>query len=541
MKIKNGFRKRIAASALLVSVVVASTACGGTPDTGKSSEAEGKTSISVATYDGGIGTDWLKTAAKEFEARYADTSFEDGKTGVSITVSKCEGGDMLKSKNLDKNLYLTENVDYFTDYVNKGKFADITDAVTENLTEYGESQSIADKLDESMKSYLTAKDGKYYAIPFYDGIYGFIYNVDMFEANGWYFGEDGNFISAGGTKSKGIDGVPGNYDDGLPQTYSQFKKLVERIRNNSEITPFLYGQDVKDKYPNRAVISFWSDYEGKEKMNVNYSVSGTTDVITSFNGDVPVIGTQTVDESNFNDLQAQPGKYYALKFLEEVVCGNSGNYTEVGAGYSQAQFNFIAGDKATDKGAILIDGIWWENEADIFGHFDNAGRVTGITKATGRYAFMPIPMTDEVAASGGSHKQTLFSLNTSYCFISGGTSGAKLEVSKKFLQFLHTDAQLSKFTATTSVTRSLNYVISEEDEETATYYGKSVIAMKKNSDIVYPYSSSKYFINHSSDFSESNWVWKGLVGTRSVTSPFEEFTNGRITAKDYFNGLKAAH
>ncbi len=539
MKIKKGFKKRIAALALLTSVVVSATACGGTPDNGQSSDAEGKTSIQVATYNGGIGMDWLKEAAKEFETKYAETSFEDGKTGVSVTVSECEGGDMLASKNLNKNVYLTEQVDYFK-FVNNEKLADITDLVQENLNEFGESKTIESKLDESMAGYLTAKDGNYYAIPFYDGIYGFVYNVDMFEENGWYFGEDGNFISAGGTKSKGIDNESGTYDDGLPETYSQFSQLIAKI-NESDVTPFLYGTDVKSTYPNRAMINFWSDYEGKEKMNVNYAVNGETDVITSFNNDGPVIGTTTINEDNLKELQAQPGKYYALKFLEEVVCGSSENYAEIGAGYSQAQFNFIVGDKATEKGAILIDGIWWENEADIFGHFDNAAKKTGIAKTTGRYAFMPIPMADDAPTSDGSHKQTLFSLNTSYCFISKGTSGAKLEVSKKFLQFLHTDAQLSKFTAKTSVTRSLNYVISDEDEEAATYYGKSVIAMKKNSDIVYPYSSSTYFINHSSEFSESNWVWKGLIGTRTVTSPFEEFTNKNYNAKEYFNGLKAAH
>ncbi len=539
--------KKKSLMALLSIVFIASaTSCGGT-QVGGGEDTEGKTTIQVATYNGGLGMDWLKDAAKQFEELYKDASFETGKTGVSVKISECEGGDMLATRTLNKDVYLTENVDYFTQYVNKGKLADISDVVTEKLTEFGESKSISDKLDTSMNSYLTAKDGKYYAIPFYDGIYGFIYNVDMFEENGWFFDESGNFTST--DKSKGIDGIAGTYDDGLPQTYSQFEKLIAQIRDNSDKTPFLYGLDVQDSYTNRAMISFWSDYEGKDKMDVNYSLSGNTDIIESFDADGnPVIGYKKIDVDNHSKLQQQPGKYYALKFLDDILCGDTKNYQAVAAGYSQAQFNFIAGDLSTTKGAMLIDGIWWENEAEIAGHFDSVSKQDygydasqGSYRATQHYAFMPIPQVDAVAKTDGSHKQTLFSLNSSYCFIASEVSGAKLDVSKKFLQFLHTDAQLSAFTVRTSITRSLNYTISEEQKAQATPYGQSVIEMKNSSDIVYPYSDAEYFINNSAQFSESAWVWKARVDTKQVISPFEEFKNNNMDARKYFEGLLAAH
>ena len=43
----------------------------------------GKLILNVATYDGGIGTDWIKQSKTEFEALYANTKFGD-KTGVYV-------------------------------------------------------------------------------------------------------------------------------------------------------------------------------------------------------------------------------------------------------------------------------------------------------------------------------------------------------------------------------------------------------------------------------------------------------------------------
>ena len=42
------------------------TACGG----GGSGDVAGKTTISVATYPGGLGLDWLRDAALRFEDKY---------------------------------------------------------------------------------------------------------------------------------------------------------------------------------------------------------------------------------------------------------------------------------------------------------------------------------------------------------------------------------------------------------------------------------------------------------------------------------------
>lgn len=189
----------IMAAGTIVTLVLAG--CGGTtvrPGDSASSAEESdsggaaKSSLTIATYDGGVGSDWIKEAATRFEKKYAETSFEEGKKGVNVRVlaNKAYNGVTLISSSLTADLYYTEDVSYF-EHINKGNFADITDIVTTPLTEFGETGTIKDKLDTQYAKYLTAKDGKYYAIPFYDGIYGIIYDVDLFTEKNFFFAADG--------------------------------------------------------------------------------------------------------------------------------------------------------------------------------------------------------------------------------------------------------------------------------------------------------------------------------------------------------------
>lgn len=533
------------------------TACGGSSGNG---DVEGKTTIRVATYPGGLGLDWLRDAAARFEDKYKNESFEEGKTGVAVKVEESQAGDMLASRSLDKDVYLTESVDYY--YMQgQGKFADISDVVTDILSAYDEDASIEDKLDGAMKNFLTAKDGNYYAIPFYEGFYGFIYDADMFELNGWFFDESGNFTKK--NKSTGIDGKAGTYDDGLPKTYEQFGQLIDEIRGDG-VTPFVYSSETMVYFVN-ALANYWADYEGKEKMQRNWSLDGEIDIVTSFDGDKPVtekvaLNVTKEDSGNLLDLQKQPGKYYALKFLKEIVMGNGGNYVSA-TDFKAAQYQLIQscldGEMQPEPVAMIIDGSWFENEAQEAGTFEQAAQddfrddiIGKDYKKTRKLAFMPIPMVDEseeTLNSGsktedGKHKQTLYSANDSFCFINAGTTGAKLEVSKEFLKFVHTDVELSKFTQRTSITRPYTYTITEEEKEAMSYFGQTLMEMKTASDIVYPYSNHPFYVANSSSFLLGVWGWRSRLDGTSAINPFNYFrANPKTTVRAYFEGLHAAH
>lgn len=505
-----------------------------------------KANIYVGTYAGGVGRAWLDDAAKRFEDLHVNsTHFQEGRTGVKIHVDASEeySGGTLVEKTLKRDIYFTESVDYYK-FVNRNKVANLSDIVTGSMEDYGEEGTIEDKLDPSFKAYLKSYDGDYYMLPFYDGFYGFIYDVELFEEEGFYTDVDGDeaYFKAEdhkdlsekeleaareewkATLSAGPDGQKGTYDDGLPATYEELLDLVERI--NSKCTPFVYSGKYND-YVSKAFRSFAVDYEGYDASVMNYTFSGTASLVKTINADGTLeMEDVEITEENGYELQRQAGKYYALKMQEELFGSNKYlGSTWNSYDFTEAQEYFVLGKYRTNKYAILAEGVWWENEASAA--FNTQENSFGEKKESRRFAFLPTPKTPGKAAG----EQTLLSQNSSFAFIDANCEN--MELAKEFMRFLHTDAEMSKFSAKTSISRSLNYDVDPADRETATYFGQSVIDLRANSKVVYPYSSSELVIENPDNFDANTWFMFSTKGE----NPFIAFKNGSATAEEYFNGL----
>ncbi len=527
MKAKNAILC-LASAALLAS-------CGGVkqPAGSSDSSSSGKSVLVVGTYDGGLGTNWLQSLANRFQEEYKDTSFEEGKKGVSVRVlaSRSYNGTTLLSGALEQDLYFTEDVSYF-DHVNKGNFLDISSIVTEKLADFGETKSIEDKLSNEMKDYLKAKDGKYYAIPFYDGLYGLTYDYDLFEDKNLFFDESGNFVTSKTTKkSSGPNGKEGDYDDGLPATYEQFYSLVSRIETLG-MNPFAFSGSAGSGLPYvyRVLTSFWSDHEGLNNIKVNYTLDGTVPLVTSINDGVVTTEDTEIDESNGYLLQKQEGKLRALQFMKNIVPHMGRN----GDTQSTAQTNFIKNyNTGSNEYAMLFDGSWWENESTNI--FKNCETAYGKGKADRRYGFMPIPKASKDKIG---QKQTLFNQNQSYCFVSAKT---KLpDLAKLFMQYAHTDKNLSAFTAELSLTRSVSYDLTAEDQEKSTFYGRNLIALKNDSNIFNPVSSNEKVIRNASSFNLESYAWTSTINGKTYSNPYTVFSDSSTsgtTAEQYFEGL----
>ena len=500
-----------------------------------------KANLSVATFDGGVGKAWLEDAIARFEAKYATaTHFEEGKTGVKISLDGDKnkyGGNKLSESVMNKDVYFTEAVEYYT-FVNNGTVADITDVVTGSLSAYGESGTIEAKLDPTAKEFLTKKDGKYYMIPFYDGFYGLIYDVELFEEQGFYFDKDGDFTKDKTKFANGPDGQAGTYDDGLPATYDQMIKLCDRIVQKG-YTPFMYSGNYP-AYVNRAFVSYAADYEGYDAFSLNQTFSGKAKLAKSV---TPGEGTMEatiefeevdISEANGYELQRQAGKYYALA-MEEALFGSTkyigGSFN--GLDYTVAQANFIKGKyggDTTKRYAMLAEGVWWENEsASTFAEVETNFQENKMSR---KFGFMPVPKVNAAAAG----TQTMYSANSSYGFINKDCKN--MELAKEFMKFLHTDAEMSKFSAKTSIPRSLKYEVTAEDRATASYFGQTLIDMRANAKVVYPCSGSNLAIQNPANFENDTWFGVATVG-QVRNNALGAFKDGKATALDYFNGLYA--
>ena len=200
-----------------------------------------------------------------------------------------------------------------------------------------------------------------------------------------------------------------------------------------------------------------------------------------------------------------------------------------GFDYTVAQSEFIKSKYTTKRYAMLLEGVWWENEADsIFKDLEN---LRGESKEDRRFGFLPMPKVSADKAG----VQTMFSSNSSFGFINKNCSN--MELAKEFMRFLHTDAEMSKFSAKTSISRSLDYEVNETDKESATHFGKSLIEMRDQAKVVYPYSSLNLVIKNAAAFTETRWFLTATIDGATMDNPFNAFKDGKATAAEYFNGL----
>ena len=536
--------------------------CGGSSSVPGGTEEEvdaNKTQLVVATYDGGVGATWLVEAGKRFEEKYADTSFEEGKKGVQVSVVKNTnyiGEGILRTlQSEEADVWFTEGVNYL-DHIHAGNFADITDIVTEDLKMYGEEKSIEDKIDKDFRDVLnqgTADAPKYYAIPFYDGFYGLTYDRDMFAENNLYFKTNGTeagdaadslgFVSSeSDKKSAGRDGKYGTSDDGLPATYAQFLSLLDEMKKK-DITPFVYGGSNAMTYPLRTMASFWAQAEGAEGYRLNMTFNGTADNLVKLdaNGKVlrnadgtPQTESLAITEDNGYELQRQASKYEVLQLFYEIMLDRD-NYSDSNLLHTAAQSDFLKGkDSKYQTYGMLIDGSWWENEASE--SFQALASRLGDEYARNKrnLAFMPLPVATAEEVGGES---VLLNYNTSLAFIRSNTD--IMDCAKAFLQFTTTDEELSAFTASVSITRAFDYELTPEHEEKMTAYGKSLYELRKTSTVIHPYSTEALYQNNQAFFSTERWAFNSLLDNSPYSNPWQLWLNyaEKYPADDYFSGM----
>lgn len=535
-----------------------------------------RTQIYVANFNGGTGEQWLKNVKSRFEADLADESFEQGKTGVQIMIQSDK--ENYRGKNLiDKiegatqEVYFTETVNYY-DFVTTGKFLEITDIVTEDLSEkYGESGTILDKMTAHQREYFNAgteENPEYYALPHYEVYSGLTYDVDLWESENLYFKEghpsvadyyggsaniEQYFVqSANDKRASGPDGKTGviegvdySADDGLPATYDEFFLLFDWMKNLG-ITPIIWNGAYASTYVQMLLSSLFVDYEGYDRTMLNFTFSGDADdIVTSIGSDGKVnVKTETIEPATGYLLSQQAGKYYALKFLEKLLSDASyysnlyfssftGTMTHLEAQETYINSRF---DNEAQPIGILLDGNWWENEATENGSFTRSEELYGekAKKENRNFAWMPLPRATELDVG---KETTMLDKNYTLAFINANVAEWKIPLLKRFLQYCYTDVSLQEFTETTGIARGLQYEMSDEAVEKMTSFSRSVWKKREQSEIVYPYSKNKIFMYNQSDFNlEEGELWPDNIteDLRKKQKTAETiFKNSAISASEW--------
>jgi spermidine/putrescine-binding protein len=515
-----------------------------------------KTQLYIGNYSGGIGSEWLNAAKAEFEEKYKDRSFQDGKTGVQIFITND------KSPYLGPNLFATIGVDreevFFAEYmvnlhdfISGGKLYPITRAVTEKAE--GEQRSIEDRLSAEQKDYFKV-NGEYYAVPHYETYHSIVYDEGLFDKRLLYFADTGFGNEDGFVRlqdvtyeehgwvvknqtsklSVGPDGVKGTSDDGLPRTYEEFFRLCKKMKDLNIIPLSWTG---KHDYLLELLVALWADYEGPEQMSLNFDFEGSAaDIVTAIGaGGDPTTAQYDITPQNGYLLSQQAGKYYALKFLEDVVKGSyfSPLSTNLTQDHLAAQRDFIYSDFENKPIAMLVDGTWWENEAkaafdDCVGEFGARA-----SAANRRFAIFPLPKADMTKLG----PQTIYDGGFANAFVNAKIAAYKVDLAYEFIRFCYTEQALLTFTELTGSTKGVSYDLGRINTAKLTSYTRSVIEKKQNSQKFYPYSSADLFRYKQSDFNVRK-TWSATIGQTPYNEPFKAFRESRVTAEDFFVNMK---
>jgi len=516
-----------------------------------------KSQLYVGVFDGGYKKNWVDTWADKFEKLYENYSFEDGKMGVEVVSS-------LSKEYLDDDLAydftfqnddicFAEQTNYYK-MIETGAALDITEWVTTPLTEYGENESIVDKMHVSDKEYYGQDNTapSYYGIPWYVSYMPINYDIKLFEENNFYFAaegqgdEDGFVISVDTPKSYGPDGKTGvsegkdyTIDDGLPATYDDFFKLCDKICDTG-MTPIIWAGGFQS-YVNSLLDSLAADYVGYDDMVKNFTFDGTVDsLVTKIESGIASCESALITDRTGYEMRRMSGWYYGLKFLHRLITtvDDEGNrkYYNYDDCFSQsvshlaAQTKFLRSNytNAMASIAMFIDGTWWYNEAsDTFNSMSGIG---GASKKDRKIGIMTMPKaTEELVGS----ETTLMQSWISSVYVRSNIAEEKKELARAFLRFIHTDESLSSYMLDSCGIRPYSFDITGMSEKDLPEYTKQQYYLYQQNLTVRPYANNSICKKFLSSIHRN---YNTLIDGASYNLITSAFNNG-VSAEDYFYGL----
>ena len=523
--------KNVLACMLAATTMCGAVACGG-------GNNGNKTELKVIIYEGGYGYEWVYDSIRRFEAKYAEETFEEGKTGVHIEVEHTKDTNVNTMNSSAYDIYFTNGA-VPRDFSQKGWLVDINDIVTEKIDERDGSRiSIEDKIDENYRTVLKNRgDSHYYGLPYADFYSGLTLDKEAFDARKWYFAapeetSKTQFDSPYGTgyfittdtakKSCGLDGVYGTLDDGLPTSVTELLILCARIKQGGYV-PFAFPGGHKN-YGNLLFTGLWSSLAGYEEIRAGFDYSGEVEVVTGFSDEPlfkgidyikkPITKKVGISEAEGYYSTQTAARYYAYAFMQ--ICEEEGFFANISrddnVSHTATMGRFLTnGLTDQEKIAMLVEGSYWYNEASDNGEVKKyqvlKQKQTGEKDAQKDVRWMPLPSsldkTAEVNADGVKNKYTLTQSGNSFAVINARTKNkgeGVVNAAKKFLQFTYTDEELSHRTGRHGVfCTGVTHPVSAEDSAKLNVFQNSVIEVAQNAKLILPTAQNDTFMDARSD------------------------------------------
>lgn len=529
----------------LAAVLSVGVAAGcGNGNIGKDEDSSKITQISFRQWGGtASSTDWLQQAADRFAAEKANEPYESGKKGVKVEISTNKDSDYTSSIP-DYDILMDENSANIYDMQTRGYLADIDDLV----------KGLQSKIEPQLLPKLKGADGKYYGLPHYSYDVSISYNVDLFKTENLYIAAPGeesvvnykssllpassagvNFVFNENTKkSCGPNGIPNDYDDGLPSSLEEFIVLCDYIKNKKQINPFSIS-DINGgaNYAFMLIESLWAGMVGTDAMkatNCNFTdaeVEVVKEGALSYDGTLlntgikmPQTETVVLSDGNGYRMYDMSARYYALSFLE--LAKNKGWFKNQQMTNTKAQEFFVLGNynaNDNDRCAMLVDSTFWYGEAVSGGTLTKYKSLSGGKEANVSMMPMPVQLTGQVTEGNGKKPTVIDTSATVFVNKRVEKNEGLFRAVKEFIEFLYSDAELKAFTETSKLTMNLKY---DYDKSSLGNFYAGVLEIEKAAgDKVYAASDNIKFSKNRSSFS---LIWGGKLNY------FGSYHNGSYAA-----------
>lgn len=529
----------------LAAVLSVGVAAGcGNGNIGKDEDSSKITQISFRQWGGtASSTDWLQQAADRFAAEKANEPYESGKKGVKVEISTNKDSDYTSSIP-DYDILMDENSANIYDMQTRGYLADIDDLV----------KGLQSKIEPQLLPKLKGADGKYYGLPHYSYDVSISYNVDLFKSENLYIAAPGeesvvnykssllpdssagvNFVFNENTKkSCGPNGIPNDYDDGLPSSLEEFIVLCDYIKNKKQINPFAISDITGGaNYAFMLIESLWAGMVGTDAMKAttcNFTdaeVEVVKEGALSYDGTLlntgikmPQTETVVLSDDNGYRMYDMSARYYALSFLE--LAKNKGWFKNQQMTNTKAQEFFVLGNynaNDNDRCAMLVDSTFWYGEAVSGGTLTKYKSLSGGKEANVSMMPMPVQLTGQVTEGNGKKPTVIDTSATVFVNKRVEKNEGLFRAVKEFIEFLYSDAELKAFTETSKLTMNLKY---DYDKSSLGNFYAGVLEIEKAAgDKVYAASDN---IKYSKNRSSFSLIWGGKLNY------FGSYHNGSYAA-----------
>lgn len=558
---KKSFKFLLLAAVLSVNTLGA-VGCGGREM--QSSIDTTKSQLYVGVIDGGYRANWAEQWGREFEEMHKDTVYEEGKKGVEVIVTPSKAYQLDRCASIlttqEDDICFTEQANYF-EFIKNDAVVDISEWVTTPLTEYGENESIKDKMLPSDVAYYGQNEDQYYGVPFYTSFTQINYDVDLFEQYNLFFAAEGQgdaqgfVIDKNTLKGNGPDGKTGiiggvdyTLDDGLPATYDDFFKLCDKIADDCNMTPLIWPGAVQN-YMRYLLGSLAIDAMGYEKAKLTYTFDSKGETIDGLITEIEdgiVTATESIAINKENGWKVRQMKEYlsALEFMHRLITTKNpdGSYKYyvyndcfgTSIDHTAAQTKFLRSKYVSNSKpiAMLVDGTWWYNEATEI--FNMMSGTPGAGQYERRLGLMSLPKatTDEVGVTG----TTMLNAWTTAVVVRGNVAESKLRMIRDFFRYVHTDKCLSSFVKDAHGIRPFDYELTGVSETDMSYYARQQYNLYKNANVLNPYDSNHIIRNYLNSIHHN---FRSNISGQEYDYVTYAFRDGH-TPEEYFNGMVAS-